>query len=521
MKIRSLSFDPWILFFLLTAAVLLFTRLDNGRLWQDEAETAVLGKNILTFGYPRAFDGINRLNPSLTVKENYAWTYHSWLPMYLAAGSFALFGTDTWAARVPFALMGLISIWLAYLLSKRLTSDTLTARLTTLSLVLCVPFLLHMRQCRYYAPAALFTLWAILAYWRFLHKKSLSSVEFAAALTLLFHSDHGIFVPLLAGCALHFLAKNREKDRWSRGLAVLIPLAALTLPWIIYLDPGQHHKGFSWKEISHHFQFYIRQTNKFLVPIFFWIILRLAWRGPFRSLPENSSGNTRQGWRLTALIIAAGFAFLVLVPEQRHFRYIIFLVPLLLMVQAALLARLIRAKIATGIILAGALLLTDAIHHSGLALLGAQIPAIRSRLSSPKVRIRSLPAEFLGELTHAYRGPIDGIVELLQKESRAGQTIKAPYEEHPLIFYTSLAVEQVRNERDFRNETFPDWIILRRDWIPNEFFKSPYYAEIKHRYKELVLDAPDIPWQNRPDPGYHRFLTDGQAPPVTVLKKEH
>ncbi len=520
MKIRSLSSDPWILFLLLTAAVLLFTRLDNGRLWQDEAETAVLGKNILTFGYPKAFDGTNLLNPSLTVKENYAWTYHSWLPMYLAASSFALFGTDTWAARFPFALMGLLSIWLSYLLSKRLTSDTLTSRLTTLSLVLCVPFLLHMRQCRYYAPAVLFTLWATLAYWRFLHKKRFSSVELTAALTLLFHSDHGIFAPLTAGFALHFLAENREKDRWSRGAAVLVSLLALTVPWIIYLNAGQHHKGFSWKEISHHFQFYIRQINKFLVPVFFWVILRLAWRKPFRSPPGGSPGNVRQGWRLTCVLIAAGFAFLVLVPEQRHFRYIIFLVPFLLMIQAALLVRLIRAKAAAGILLAGALLLTDAIHHSGLSVLGAHIPAIRSKLSSPDVRIRSLPAEFLGELTHDYRGPIDGIVELLGKESRPGQTVKAPYEEHPLIFYTSLAVEPVRNEADFRKETFPDWIILRRDWIPNEFFKSPYYAEIKRRYKELVLDAPDIPWQNRPDPGYHRFVTDGQAPPVTVLKRE-
>ena len=56
--------DPWLLLFLALGAALLLANLGNGCLWQDEAETAVLGKNILRFGYPRAFDGVNRLNPS-------------------------------------------------------------------------------------------------------------------------------------------------------------------------------------------------------------------------------------------------------------------------------------------------------------------------------------------------------------------------------------------------------------------------------------------------------------------------
>ena len=103
----------WIaLLLLLLGGALLFTHLDNGRLWQDEAETAVLGRNVLRYGYPRAYDGINWINPALPLRAGYAWTYHSWLPMYAAAGSFALFGADTWPARFPLAVMGLLSIWL-------------------------------------------------------------------------------------------------------------------------------------------------------------------------------------------------------------------------------------------------------------------------------------------------------------------------------------------------------------------------------------------------------------------------
>ena len=506
----------WFLLLLGIGAFFLLARLDNGRLWQDEAETAVLGKNTLMFGYPRAFDGVNRLNPSLSVHKNFAWTYHSWLPMYIAAGSFALFGADTWSARFPFALIGLCSIWLTYLLTKRLLRDPLITQLTVLSLVLCVPFLLHMRQCRYYAPAVFGTLWTILAYWRFLQNKHWAGLELAAALTLLFHSDHGVFAPILATLTLDFLSSRPPAAQFKRGGKILFALILLTVPWILYLDTGQHHKTLAWKEISHHFQFSLRQINHFLLPLFLWGILTLAWRAPFRGIFAPQ----RRAWRLIGWIAAVGFLFLILAPEQRHFRYLLFLIPFILMVQATLLAAVIRARAVLGIGLALVLLLTDA-HYAGPSVLAAQIRPIRAVLSSPDAQIRSLPLEFIGELTHPYRGPIDAVVEQLQKEARPGQTLKAPYEEHPILFYVpGLVVEPVRSPEDFERETYPDWILLRRDWVRQEFTKSRYYEQIKQRYAELVLDAPDIPWQNRPDPGYHKFRTDDKTPPVVLFRRE-
>ena len=84
--------DPWLILLLAAGAALLLANLGdgNGRLWQDEAETAVLGKNTLHYGYPRAFDGVNRVNSAMPTAAGDAWTYHTWLPMYLVAGSFAL-----------------------------------------------------------------------------------------------------------------------------------------------------------------------------------------------------------------------------------------------------------------------------------------------------------------------------------------------------------------------------------------------------------------------------------------------
>jgi len=173
-----------------------------------------------------------------------------------------------------------------------------------------------------------------------------------------------------------------------------------------------------------------------------------------------------------------------------------------------------------GCLLAGVLVLTDLLHYSGASILAAQVPAIRARLSSPDVRCRSLIWEYLGELTTPYRGPMDGIVELLQREGKAGQSVKTSYEELSLIFYLpEMAVEPLRRTKDFAQETFPDWIVLRRDWLPGGFLESPYYQKIQQRYRQILLDAPDIPWQNRPDPGYHRFRTDSNAPPVVVFRR--
>ncbi|MBU4342578.1 MAG: hypothetical protein KKG21_01055, partial [Candidatus Omnitrophica bacterium] len=51
---------------------LIFKNLSNNYLWQDEAESAVYGRNIIKYGYPRAFDGTNLLKAYLSsFGENY------------------------------------------------------------------------------------------------------------------------------------------------------------------------------------------------------------------------------------------------------------------------------------------------------------------------------------------------------------------------------------------------------------------------------------------------------------------
>ncbi|MCM8811746.1 MAG: glycosyltransferase family 39 protein [Candidatus Omnitrophica bacterium] len=521
MKMRRLSIDPFLLLIVGFATVFLLANLGNGRLWQDEAETAVLGKNILRFGYPKAFDGVNWVNPAMPVRAGEAWTYHTWLSMYAAAASFFLFGTTTEAARLPFALMGVASVWLMYLLAKRAGPDKQFVRWSTFSLVLCVPFVLHMRQCRYYAPAVLFTLWTLLAYLRFLEGCRQSRLELFCALTLLFHSSHGVFIPVMAALLIHFFLHRPAAQPAKKIIPLLSWLAVTTVPWIFYLDSAQHHRGtIDWREVSRHLQFYFRQINKFVFPVIFWGAAALLWRKRFRGLFGAAGSDSRRFWQLQGWLAAAGLLFLIFMPEQRHFRYLVFLLPTFVLLQSALWLRVVRSNALIGVPLALLLLMTDALHHSGLSVLAAQIPAVRQQLSSPDTRIRSFPLELIGELTHPYRGPVDAVVELLRAKGKSGETVKTPYSDHPLIFYTELKVEPLRSTEDFMKETFPEWIVLKKDWIPENFRQTPYYRKLQERYGELLLDAPDIPWQNRPDPGYHRFRTDRNVPRITVLRRK-
>ena len=68
------------IFLLLLCGVFYFTGLDNWHLWQDEANAALLSKNILSFGYPYVFDGRNVIwpEPSDVSPSTFTWILWSW-----------------------------------------------------------------------------------------------------------------------------------------------------------------------------------------------------------------------------------------------------------------------------------------------------------------------------------------------------------------------------------------------------------------------------------------------------------
>jgi hypothetical protein len=216
--------------------LLLFCRLDDIYLWQDEAETALIARHLHVYGLPLSTDGRDWVQQYPQVfrefNRDYIWTYHPWLQYLLTAVSFAVLGTTTFAARFPFALAGLATVLALYHFVLRWLQDSLSARVAGVLLLLCVPFLVLMRQCRYYALSALFTLLIVDSYLWLRSDRPWAVPYFVLSAVLLFHSFYVAFIPTLAALAVHMLLARAAPVAERRLLLALLLIALLTLPWI-------------------------------------------------------------------------------------------------------------------------------------------------------------------------------------------------------------------------------------------------------------------------------------------------
>jgi hypothetical protein len=154
---------------------------------------------------------------------------HTWIQYYLAAGSFLLFGQNTFAARLPFAVAGWMSILFVYFFVWRLTGSRLAAFTAAALLTFSVQFLLYARQCRYCALNLLLVCWL---FWTFFNMKSARECTlFVLAAFLLFHTHPYGIAPVVALGGLSLIYPPfRTQRRWIWFAAPAIAL--LTLPWL-------------------------------------------------------------------------------------------------------------------------------------------------------------------------------------------------------------------------------------------------------------------------------------------------
>ena len=212
-------------------AVFIFTNLGADYLWEDEGDTAALASNILKFGVPKAWDGHAFLDSDHGARLNrdLVMVTHPWVQYYLAAGSFLVFGQNTFAARLPFAVAGWMSILVAYVFVWRSTESRLAAFSTAALLTLSVQFLFYARQSRYCSLNLLLICWLV---WIFLKMKSWRDCAlFVLAAVLLFHSHPYGIAPVIALGGLSFFYRPFATQR--RWIWLAAPtIAILTLPWL-------------------------------------------------------------------------------------------------------------------------------------------------------------------------------------------------------------------------------------------------------------------------------------------------
>ena len=495
MRALSNSKDPILIMLLIVAAFLIFANLDNIYLWADEAETAVIARNTLIYGFPRGYDERNTVWGTGGFGPNYIWIYHTWLQFYLVAFSFLVFGINTFAARLPFAVLGFFSIFLTYRLSWCLFKDKNISRISTLFLVFSIPFLLHLRQCRYYSLTVFTVLLVLLSYLQFVENKRLAALKLVISFILLFHSNHGTFIPVFIALFLHYIVFHSRSKDLKKLLIVCALIFLFTLPWMFLLKSWHHGKGgFTFEHLQNQFEFYCMTINKYVFPMAFFSVTAAIYLAIKRRLPALPRHINRSKFWLVIFTIVVSISFLCVV-DQRHFRYIVQLIPLLFIVEALILSRWFKI-------------------NKYLATIVTLILLFSNFFNSPHLKIPLL--NYLYEITHDYDGPNEGIVKFLCENANPTDTVKIQWGDRSVIFYTNLFVD---SRPFFEYETYPEWIVFRRDWISKEDLKEKYFQKIEKQYQKIAIDYPDIYWGNRPEPGYHKFRTVSNVPKVIIYKR--
>ncbi len=543
---RGRRIDWTLVLVLVAGAFLLLANLDETYLWTDECEAAWLGRSILDRGVPTAFDGRNYLTQWVVAKredfnDDLVWVLSPWLQQYVCAASFAVLGVSTLAARLPFALIGIFDLALIYFLARRLTGDRRIARTASLLLLTCIPFLLHARQGRYYTFAMLGTMWAVHAYTGLLDRKRWSTVQLVLAISILFHSNYGLCVPVVGGLVLHALFYAWKRARPWQVVAVPAGIALLTLPWALFANIHRTASRFDVEPYFYNLFHYVFAINRWALPLpfvlLFCVLRPLGWKSAQLSL-----GN--RGVTAAALVGVLGVAF-VSTNTGLFTRYVINLVPLFVMLCAVFVvwfADGVRERAGAGPAqLAWAvvplLMFTTAVSWPVAPALAAAAKASPHRPYQDNPAVRRSLSEFvtprheifdlLHEVTNPYDGPLEGVARFLVANGERDQTVFIDYGDLPLLFYTDLKVRGGLQGIPYHGR--PEWIVSRTNRV-GIAVNSLRELALEEGYVPIVLDGyPDTRWENRPDPFVHFYrqppvgdvakLTDGVYPSIVLFKR--
>lgn len=499
-------------FLLILAALFLFTNLADYLLWQDEANAALLGKNILTYGVPRVFDGNNLLLfIHSDVDESLIWRLWGWLPLYLNALTHQVFGISTWGARFPYALMGLgFLVWAFF--RVRMERPFWVAALFILLNVFSVPLLLHFRQCQYYGPSIVFT--GLLF---FIGQRDLAQRRTRAAFILtsflLFHTQLLIWMASMAGSGARHLVSalkgtSRLKDLAPTYLLTLLfalPGVFIYRPWEFKRD-HQTHLGFDGlaylKKAVFDFANLVEPIYGFYAFAIMAILIFLAF------LAFRKSFSIRTGFPFVFCLVY--FLFITLFSRNAYFRYFTPLIPIFFYGLALLAEVLVSRKRALGGLFLATLLVTNVLQ---IRFSGSGQPY-------------SVFRQYLFELTHQNSDVNEEIIDHLRENSRPTDVVFTNYGAFPIIYYTQLRVgggpsgfllPSVPQRVPVETVRKPDWVIVRRSFSVHK----DILIELSkgNDYERVPLGGVDTIWGNRPSHYFHHYATPSKGPSIELYRR--
>ncbi len=527
LKLRFGRLDPILVIILIIASCLLFYRLDHRPFWQDEAETACLARNTLVYGVPRAFDGVNLISQEGRGEfdDTYLWRWSPWLQIYVTAAAFLVGGPTTFAGRFPYALGGLASIFLVYVILRRLFDNLAWARLSAACLTFAVPFLLFCRQCRYYslgACLALLSLWAFRQDWQ--HRGG-PAVLLVTALGLMFYTNYVLFFSFLGGLLLSAMVFYRRELPPVRSFQVMLGIGLAILPGCGLFLVNKQAAMMNMVLLFTNFTKYITDLFEFISPLPVVLgligILVARWR---RTRP---AGDAAERFLAFLVLLVTTTIVLLLPVPQCEFRYLVHLYPLAAIALGWVILQVWQYHRFSGMLLGLLLLGTNWLHVVPMEWVGMINRPLHNddgMLTHANVPLKL----FLTELTTGYPDVNQHLIDFFQTQARPEETILVTYGDLPLQFYTPHQVMGGLQGTTPPPPRVPDWVVKRwhsrwdRDY---QLIKSEDYIlrelRLEEDYQEIILPAEDEIFGNRADPYYHRFLPPARAiAPLTIFQRK-
>lgn len=232
---------------LIGSVFLLFGHLGQYALWTDEAGTALTAKAIWRTGDSSAMIDQNILayGGGREIRD-LKLRFMPPLPAYLVAPFIGLLGETSFAARLPFALSGLVCVGLFIVWLRTAKAPVRIWAITAVALLCNVSFFLFFRQCRYYGITMLTSVAIAYCYVFWNGRRGLLALMSFLSICLL-ASNYLNYFALYACLAVDYCLWGRKRTAFDLNeLALLIIpqiLVGALLLWIwtpFQFAPGIH-----------------------------------------------------------------------------------------------------------------------------------------------------------------------------------------------------------------------------------------------------------------------------------------
>lgn len=510
---------------------LLFLHLGDRYLWQDEACTAVLAERMMRLGKPYSLgpNGLITMDyeerekgeapPAGSARDSVdyfiargdflpdtTWVGQPWGQFVLAGGSLSIFGHSAWSARFPFALAGWITALALLVFLDRWYRDAALTLVGSILILGNIPWILHARNCRYYAPSSLFLLLAFASYCRWRDGRRWGSAAFVVSAWCFFQFDFGTFWPTMGVFAVDALVsfKGRRREMLFTGVILISSIAPFVWYYHLWGRLKPRTVGIGYSTLV-----FLLCANQYLLPIAALPVLAWSsWRERGRATAPTSGARRAA---LSGLVVVAVVAWVPWVTPAPFYRYLAATTPLAIIALAFTWTRLTDALLDQGVsrttrlVAAAALALTLVITPLASLPAGLVISSAGAFGSEQNMLIRREWRDLWVDLLDLGPDPNRDVINVLGPMLRPGDEVLINYEDLPLLFHTDAIVRGglARFRSDDRSAPPPRFLIIR----PNIVSALPPIREFasRHTWRPIETGVPSLPFGNIPDPLSHRM----------------